>query len=338
VTGASVRYRAFGKTDWNVSEIGFGGARIGGLLAQDGGRATSLRTLAAALDAGINFYDTADMYSQGESEILIGNAFRKARDKVLIATKGGYCIPAGKKIIQFVKPFAKPIIRALKIRRMPAASGIGGSIPQNFSPGYIRNAAEASLRRLRSDYIDLYQMHSPSREVLRSSQFEDTLGELGKLKSEGKIRQYGIALDSVHDAPHCFDLQGISSLQLPFGILDMEALDGVFEETSKRQLGIIARGCFAGGALKGSLTEADLQASEPKWERVLRLRRIAEKLGRSPIEIALQFSLREPRIGVNIIGMRTPAHLASNFQHYSSRPLSDEEFQKLLTDVSAVGV
>ena len=91
-----MRYRQFGKTGWRVSEIGFGGARIGGLLAEDGGRATSLRTLEAACDAGINFYDTADMYSQGESEILIGKAFRKKRDKVFIATKGGYCLPGQK--------------------------------------------------------------------------------------------------------------------------------------------------------------------------------------------------------------------------------------------------
>ncbi len=89
-----MRYRQFGKTGWRVSEIGFGGARIGGLFAQDGGRVTSLRTLEAACDAGINFFDTADMYSQGESEILVGKAFRKKRDKVFIATKGGYCLPA----------------------------------------------------------------------------------------------------------------------------------------------------------------------------------------------------------------------------------------------------
>ena len=101
-----MRYRQFGKTGWRVSEIGFGGARIGGLLAQDGGRATSLRTLEAACDAGINFYDTADMYSQGESEILVGKAFRKKRDKVFIATKGGYCLPGQKRLIQLIKPLA----------------------------------------------------------------------------------------------------------------------------------------------------------------------------------------------------------------------------------------
>ncbi|MBY0561298.1 aldo/keto reductase [Hyphomicrobium sp.] len=330
-----MQYRVFGKTGWKVSEIGFGGARIGGLLAQDGGRKASLATLAAALDAGINFYDTADMYSQGESEVLIGKAFRKARDKVFIASKGGYCTPAGKKLIQFVKPLAKPIVQALGLRRVRAPSSGAGPIPQDFSPGYLRKAAEASLRRLGTDYIDLYQMHSPSPEMLRSAQFQDTLGLLAELKAEGKIRHYGIALDAVDDARHCFGLEGISSLQIPFGILDMEALDdGVFEEASKRQLGIIARGCFAGGALKGSLTEAELRASEPKWERVLKLRRLVERLGRSPTEAALQFSLREPRIGVNIIGMRTLDQLATNLQHYS-RPLSDEEFHKLLTYRSA---
>ena len=98
-----MRYREFGKTGWRVSEIGFGGARIGGLLAQDGGRTTSLRTLEAAFDAGINFYDTADIYSQGESEILIGKAFRKKRDKVIVATKGGYCLPGRKKLIQLIQ-------------------------------------------------------------------------------------------------------------------------------------------------------------------------------------------------------------------------------------------
>ncbi|MGO4684093.1 aldo/keto reductase [Hyphomicrobium sp. 2TAF46] len=331
-----MQYRDFGKTGWKVSEIGFGGARIGGLLAQDGGRKGSLTTLAAALDAGINFYDTADMYSQGESEVLIGKAFRKSRGKVFIASKGGYCTPAGKKLIQFVKPLAKPIVHALGLRRMRAPSSTAGPIPQDFSPGYLRKAAEASLRRLQTDYIDLYQMHSPSPETLRSAQFQDTLGVLAQLKTEGKIRHYGIALDAVDDARPCLGLEGISSLQIPFGILDMEALDGVFEEVSKRQLGIIARGCFAGGALKGSLTEAELRASEPKWERVLNLRRLVEKLGRSPTEAALQFSLRERRIGVNIIGMRTLDQLATNLQHYSSPPLSDEEFQRLLMHRSVV--
>lgn len=325
-----MRYRQFGKTGWRVSEIGFGGARIGGLLAEDGGRVTSLRTLEAACDAGINFYDTADMYSQGESEILVGNAFRKKRDKVFIATKGGYCLPRRKRLIQLIKPFAKPIVRAIGLRRSAVPAALSGKISQDFSPGHLRKAVEASLRRLQCDHIDLYQVHSPPREELRGKGLQDALGLLARLKAEGKIREYGIALDSVEDAEHCLGMEGIASLQIPFGLMDQEALDGVFEKVSERQYGIITRGCFGGGALKQSLTEADLRAIEPKWERVLQIRRLAEQMQRSPLEAALQFSLSIERISVTILGMRTPQHLAANLQYYAAKLLSSEEKRELL--------
>lgn len=325
-----MRYRQFGKTGWRVSEIGFGGARIGGLLAQDGGRATSLRTLEAACDAGINFYDTADMYSQGESELLVGRAFRKKRDKVFIATKGGYCLPGRRRLIQLIKPFAKPIVRALGLRRSAVPAALSGTVSQDFSPGYLRKAVEASLRRLQSDHIDLYQLHSPPGEELRGTRLQDALGLLARLRTEGKIREYGIALDSVDDVAHCLDMEGIASLQMPFGLMDLEALDGVFDKVSERQYGIIARGCFGGGALKQSLTEADLRAIEPKWQRVLQIRRLAEQMQRSSLEAALQFSLCIERISVTILGMRTPQHLAANLQYYAAKPLSNEETRELL--------
>jgi aryl-alcohol dehydrogenase-like predicted oxidoreductase len=325
-----VRYRQFGKTGWRVSEIGFGGARIGGLLAQDGGRATSLKTLEAACDAGINFFDTADMYSQGESEILVGKAFRNKRDRVFIATKGGYSLPRQKRLIQFIKPFAKPIVRALGLRRSAVPASLSGTVSQDFSPGYLREAVEASLRRLQSDHIDLYQLHSPPREELTGSRLQDALGLLGRLKTEGKIREYGIALDSVYDAVHCLDMEGLASLQMPFGLMDLQALDGVFDKVSERQLGIIARGCFGGGALKQSLTEAELRASEPQWERALQIKRLAEQMQRSALEAALQFALSIERISVTILGMRTPEHVATNLQYYAAKPLSNEEKRELL--------
>jgi len=326
-----VRYRQFGKTGWRVSEIGFGGARIGGLLAQDGGRASSLKTLEAACDAGINFFDTADMYSQGESETLVGKAFRKKRDKVFIATKGGYCLPRQKRLIQLIKPFAKPIVQALGLRRRAVPASRSGTVSQDFSPGYLRGAVEASLQRLQTDYIDLYQMHSPPRTELTGARLQDALGLLAQLKTEGKIREYGIALDSVYDAEHCLDMVGLASLQMPFGLMDLQALeDGVFDKVFGCQLGIIARGCFGGGALKQSLTEADLRAVEPQWERALQIKRVAGQLRRSPLEAALQFALSIEQISVTILGMRTPEHVATNLQYYAARPLSDEEQRALL--------
>jgi aryl-alcohol dehydrogenase-like predicted oxidoreductase len=325
-----VRYRQFGKTGWRVSEIGFGGARIGGLLADDGGRATSLRTLEAACDAGINFFDTADMYSQGESEILVGKAFRNKRDQVFIATKGGYHLPRQRRLIQLIKPLAKPIVRALGLRRSAIPASLSGTVSQDFSPGYLREAVEASLRRLQSDHIDLYQLHSPPREELSGNRLQDALGLLARLKTEGKIREYGIALDSVYDAVHCLDMEGIASLQMPFGLMDLQALDGVFDQVSERQFGIIARGCFGGGALKQSLTAAELRASEPQWERALQIKRLAEQMQRSALEAALQFALSIERISVTILGMRTPEHVATNLQHYAAKPLSNEEKRELL--------
>jgi len=325
-----VRYRQFGKTGWRVSEIGFGGARIGGLLAQDGGRATSLKTLEAACDAGINFFDTADMYSQGESEILVGKAFRNKRDKVFIATKGGYSLPRQKRLIQLVKPFAKPIVRALGLRRSAVPASLSGTVSQDFSPGYLRVAVDASLRRLQSDHIDLYQLHSPPQDELTGSRLQDALGLLARLKTEGKIREYGIALDSVYDAVHCLDMEGIASLQMPFGLMDLQALDGVFDQVSERQIGIIARGCFGGGALKQSLTEAELRANEPQWERALQIKRLAGQMQRSALEAALQFALSIERISVTILGMRTPEHVATNLQYYAAKALSNEEKRELL--------
>ena len=325
-----MRHREFGRTGWRVSEIGFGGARIGGLLARDGGRATSLRTLDAAFDAGINFYDTADMYAQGESEILVGKAFRKKRDKVFIATKGGYCLPGRKRLIQLIKPLAKPIVRAMGLRRSAIPEVLSGRMTQDFSPGYLRKAVEASLQRLQSDHIDLYQIHSPSREELLGARFQDALGLLSRLKAEGKIREYGIALDSVEDAVHCWNLEGIASLQMPFGLMDLEALDGVFDKACERKYGIIARGCFGAGAMNPALSELDLRAIEPKWQRVLRIKQLAERMRRSPLEAALQFSLSIENISVTILGMRIPQHLAANMQYYSATPLSDEEKRELL--------
>ena len=326
-----MRYRQFGKTGWSVSEIGFGGARIGGLLAQDGGRATSLKTLEAACDAGINFFDTADMYSQGESEILVGKAFRNKRDKVFIATKGGYCLPKRKRLIQLIKPFAKPIVRALGLRRSAVPASLSGTVSQDFSPGYLREAVEASLRRLQSDHIDLYQLHSPPREELTGTRLQDALGLLARLKTEGKIREYGIALDSVYDAVHCLDMEGLASLQMPFGLMDLQALDGVFDKVSERQLRDHRARLLRWRRVETIPHRGGICVQcEPQWERALQIRRLAEQMQRSALEAALQFALSIERISVTILGMRTPEHVATNLQYYAAKPLSDEEKRELL--------
>ncbi len=326
-----MQYRDFGTTGLKVSEIGFGGSRYGGVFAGNKGSEEAQNVLRAALDAGINFYDTADMYSQGEGEILLGKAFRDKRDQVIIASKGGYCLPAQKKFISRIKPLVRPIVRALGINRDNLPSVVGGELSQNFSPDYLTQAVEASLKRLGTDYLDVYQLHSPQADLIQSAAFGDTLAALERLKTQGKIRFYGVACDTPDDALLSLQHPGISSVQLPFGLLDLEALDGVFTEAEKRAVGIIARGCFGGGLLKESLTEAELKAMTPKWERILVCRQTAAQSGRSVLEAALQFCLFVKPISVTILGMRTQVHLRDNLRYYSASPLCQAEYQNLLS-------
>src|SRR5260221_10126479 len=110
-----MKLRSFGNTDLRVSEFGLGCARIGGIFQGDS--AGFLRLLAAAADLGLNFFDTADMYSQGESEVLLGKAFRKQRSRVVIASKAGYCLPTRRRFAARVNPLLRPLIKLLKIRR-----------------------------------------------------------------------------------------------------------------------------------------------------------------------------------------------------------------------------
>lgn len=308
-----------------MSEVGFGCARIGGVFG-DGksGAAATMRVLRQAADAGINFFDTADMYAQGESEALLGRAFRKDRDKVILATKGGYCLPAQRKLVSRIKPLVKPLIKMLGIKRSHLPQSVSGALSQDFSPAYLTRALEASLRRMGTDYIDLYQLHSPPAEIVERA---ESIQILEKLKTEGKVRHYGVACDSAADAQLCLKHPEIAALQFPFGLLDQEALVVLFPAARERGIALIARGSFGGGLLKESLTEADLQQMTEKWPRVLAYRSIANRQRRNILEAALQFSLHPKSISVTLLGMRTERHLQNNLLFHSAPPLAGDEFE-----------
>ena len=107
--------RRFGRTDLEVSGFGLGCARIGGIFQRDA--ADYLELLSAALDAGINFFDTADIYSQGESESLLGRAFRRRRNEVILASKAGYVLPLQRRTVARIKPLVRPFLRLIRLRR-----------------------------------------------------------------------------------------------------------------------------------------------------------------------------------------------------------------------------
>src|SRR5260370_11149098 len=230
--------RRFGQTGLSVSVFGLGCARIGGVFKGD--TAGFLSLLSAARDAGINFFDTADMYSQGESEALVGRAFRNVRSRVVIASKAGYCLPGRRKLAARLKPILRPIIRRLGIRRDKLPASVRGSLAQNFSPAYLRRAVEGSLRRLRTDYLDLLHLHSPPADVVERGEWEQALDAL---KRAGKIRYYGVSCDTVEAGLAALRFPNVSSLQFSLSLLEPRAA-----EPSPRNA---RRGGFAGFGREG---------------------------------------------------------------------------------------
>jgi aryl-alcohol dehydrogenase-like predicted oxidoreductase len=183
------------------------------------------------------------------------------------------------------------------------------------------------LKRLQTDYVDLYQLHSPGVPFLQSAAFGESLQCLERLKQRGKIRFYGVATEVPAEAPFCLAAPGISSLQVGFGLLDPEALDaGTLAAAQARGLGIIARGCFAGGLLKDGLDAAQLEDATSKWQRILALRALSKTTSRPLLDMALQFCRGTSSVSVTLLGMRTPRHLDENLSLLGGRPLTAAEY------------
>ena len=293
-------------------------------MAQNQTGDSPLTLLHKSFDAGITFFDTADMYTQGGSETLVGQAFHARRDKVVIASKGGYCLPSHRKLFAGFKPLLRPLVRALGIKRGNLPAAVSGTFSQDFSPDYLNRAVEASLRRLKTDYLDLYQLHSPPAATIAGGEYIEVLE---KLKTQGKIRYYGVAVDAIEEAMQCLRFAEISSVMIPFGLLDQDAFDGFLVQADKRKLAVIARGCFGAGLLSPDLTPQQLETKTDKWQRILTYRQLAEQQGRSLLEMALQFSLRVRPISVNLLGMRSESHLRTNLDCLAAPPLSDAQMQ-----------
>ena len=320
-----MNYRPLGQTGFQVSEIGFGCAGIGGVFG-DGNASPddTIWVLQSARDSGINFFDTADMYAQGESERLLGYTFKKDRDSIIIATKVGYCLPTQRKWIAKIKPLVKPLINRLGIKRENLPSAVTGTLSQDFSADYIVKAVDASLRRLQTDFIDVLQLHSPPPDVILKGEAVEVLQ---RLKEQGKVRAFGIAADSVADAELALSTTPVETLMLPAGLLDQSGFDVSRAAAAKATVGVIARGCFGGGLLKPGISLSDLLTLTPKAPIIQEYRRLAREIDRDLLDIALHFVLRDLNISTTVIGMRNKEHLSYMLKYYAAPPLTDVQFQ-----------
>jgi aryl-alcohol dehydrogenase-like predicted oxidoreductase len=304
-----MRYRSLGSTGLRVSEIGFGTWGLGGNA--QGAMAygptddkDSIRALRAAFDAGVNFFDTADLYGFGHSERVVGEALREVRSRALIASKVG----------------------------MLDAKGA-----QDFSPAYMRQSLERSLERLGTDYIDLYQLHSPPVDLLlRDGRI---LGELERFRGEGKIRAYGVSARSPEEAVAAVKQLGVGCVQVNFNLVDQRALEtGLFDLCVAKGAGVIARTPLCFGFLTGqysSATRFDQYDHRNRWSEAQRERwssalglfvdKIARQPGQTPAQFALRFCLSFPAVATAIPGMLTETHVADNTRASDLGPLPQAE-------------
>lgn len=210
-----MKYRAFAKDGTKASEVGLGCWQLGGDWSHVDDD-TALAILKASFDAGVTFFDTADVYGDGRSERIVGGFLKSVgTDAVFVATKVGR----------------------------------GEVYPDAYTEAAIRSRIEDSLQRLQVDALDLVQTHCVPPDVMRSGEIYEWLGTL---VDEGKIRRFGASVESVAEAEMLLETcPGIYSLQIIFNLFRQKPIESIFEKAKAKQVGIIARVPLASGLLSG---------------------------------------------------------------------------------------
>lgn len=236
-----MRYRFLSDGETAVSEVGFGVWSVATTWWGVTDSQTGVRLLREAYDQGVTFYDTADVYGNGLGETILADAFWKngvARDKVVVATKFGYDI----------------------YTNSGERSG-HGELPQDFSSAFIRRACEESLKRLGTDYIDVYQLHNPRMEAIRN---DDVLETLEKLKQQGKIRMGGAALGPdigwYDEGMEALQRDGMNVMQIIYSLLEQDPSRGFFPDAEQKNRNLIVRVPHASGLLDRSYNPAKAYA------------------------------------------------------------------------------
>ncbi|MCY0865521.1 MAG: aldo/keto reductase [Sulfobacillus sp.] len=216
-----MEYRDLGKTGYRVSAVGLGTWAIGGSWGATVDESEALNAISYAIDRGVNFFDTADVYGDGRSETLLGHIVGH-RPEIVVATK--FC------------------------RR--------GNLedPRNYAYDTVKQYALDSLARLRREAIDLYQVHCPPTWVIERGEVFEVLD---RLRQEGLIRHYGVSVETVYEGLKALEYPGVASLQVIFNIFRQKPLDELLPQAARHQVGILARVPLASGLLTGKFRATD---------------------------------------------------------------------------------
>jgi aryl-alcohol dehydrogenase-like predicted oxidoreductase len=328
---SKVNYRRLGKTDLTISEIGFGCQSIAGGLYYKNNK-ESMKTLLEAFDSGVNFFDTSDHYSQGESESLIGKVFKEKREKIIIGTKAGTLYSTGVHFILKLRPLLRPVSNYIRSMKIPLHLMRAKQKRSDFSPGYLIRSVERSLKRLQTDYIDLFQLHKPSGEILEKDEFIETLE---KLKKQGKIRYYGISCAFNEDAYICLNYPSISSIQITINLLDRKSVKEILTKASDKKVGVIARNPRAQGHLTNELSDImaetyvhNQKESDEKKEKAKKFQFLV-KPNRTLSQAALRFALNFKEVSTVIPRWINRSQLKESLDTLNSPQLTDEDFAKI---------
>lgn len=309
-------YRKLGSTGINVSEIGFGGWAIGGATEVGGvpvgwGRTSDDDSLAAirrAYEVGINFFDTSDVYGFGRSESLLGIVLARRRPEVVLATKVG------------------------NVRTTT------GEHFKDFSKKHIFFAVDGSLKRLRTDYIDLYQLHNPTLDDLRREEAQEAME---MLQTSGKIRFWGVSISLPQDGLEIISRRWGYTLQVLYNVLNQAPAQQLFPAAREAGYGIIARVPLASGLLTGKYHPDTTFGSNDVRQNFLTPRRMEEVSARvdevkgivggaakTLTDAALRFVLADDAVSCTIPGART-AHQTELNAGASGTMLPPEVVEKL---------
>ena len=289
--------RKLGRDGPELTIIGLGTWAIGGSWKYGWGPQDdreSIEAIRRALDLGVNWIDTAAVYGLGRSERVVGEAVRGQRDRVILATKCGLVWDEAH------------------------------DVRHDLSPKSIRREVEASLERLQTDCIDLYQFHWPDTDTM--APVEESWGEMAKLKEEGKVRYCGVSNFDLNLLERCEAIHHVDSLQPPYNLLRRQVEEEILPYCQASGTGVIAYSPMHSGLLTGRFDPARLK--EGDWRLgadaftggglqrnlmfVDAIRPIAERHGKTVGQLAVAWVLMHPAVTSAIVGARRPEQVAEN--------------------------
>ncbi len=284
-----MEYANLGKSDLSVSKIGFG------CMSLRGTEKENKTLLNKALELGINYFDTADFYEDGQNEIKIGQLLKPNRNKLIIATKVGN-------------------------KRQP-----DGSTTWNASKSYILQAVEDSLKRLQTDRIDLYQLHGGMLE----DNIDETIEAFEFLKQQGKIRYYGISSIRPNVIREYVSKSNITSVMMQYSLLDRRAEETCFDLLEKNHISVVTRGSVAQGLLVDKPAKSYLNYTEKEVVKAAQAIQEVASTNRGKAQAALQFALSPKVVASAVVGIRTVEQLADVVGILDVPPLTNAELDQL---------